>query len=97
MSKPSSAPSRWACTAEHVDLDASAASRRAASDAAQPQHVTLDLAAAAIVVVDMQNDFCHEQGWLAGKEVDVSGGAALLPGSIRCSRGCGKQASPSFG
>ena len=79
MSKPSSAPSRWACTAEHVDLDASAriAPRRVRL-AAQPQHVTLDLAAAAIVVVDMQNDFCHEQGWLAGKHVDVSGGAALV-------------------
>jgi len=32
----------------------------------------LDLAKAAIVVVDMQNDFCHPKGWLAHIGVDVT-------------------------
>lgn len=32
----------------------------------------LDLAKAAILVIDMQNDFCHPDGWLASIGVDVS-------------------------
>lgn len=47
----------------------------------QPQPVTLstetktlrmDLAKAAMVVIDMQNDFCHPDGWLAHIGVDVT-------------------------
>lgn len=32
----------------------------------------LDLAKTAILVIDMQNDFCHPDGWLASIGVDVS-------------------------
>jgi len=32
----------------------------------------LDLAKAAILVIDMQNDFCHPEGWLAHIGVDVT-------------------------
>lgn len=32
----------------------------------------LDLAKAAILVIDMQNDFCHPDGWLASIGVDVT-------------------------
>lgn len=32
----------------------------------------LDLAKAAIIIVDMQNDFCHPDGWLAHIGVDVN-------------------------
>lgn len=39
---------------------------------ARHQPVTLDLARTAIVVVDMQNDFCHPDGWLASIGVDVT-------------------------
>jgi nicotinamidase-related amidase len=35
------------------------------------RNVTLDLSRTAMVVVDMQNDFCHPEGWLAGIGVDV--------------------------
>ncbi|WP_234906522.1 cysteine hydrolase family protein [Rhizobium rhizogenes] len=34
--------------------------------------LTIDLARTAIVVVDMQNDFCHPDGWLAHIGVDVT-------------------------
>jgi nicotinamidase-related amidase len=34
--------------------------------------VSFDLARTAIIVVDMQNDFCHPEGWLAHIGVDVS-------------------------
>ncbi|HEY3886310.1 MAG TPA: cysteine hydrolase family protein, partial [Vicinamibacterales bacterium] len=40
--------------------------------AATPQEVTLDLARSALIVVDMQNDFCHPDGWLAHIGVDVT-------------------------
>ena len=39
---------------------------------APPKQVTLDLARTAVVVIDMQNDFCHPQGWLAGIGVDIT-------------------------
>lgn len=32
----------------------------------------LDLAKTAILVIDMQNDFCHPDGWLAHIGVDVT-------------------------
>ena len=34
---------------------------------AAPQAVEIDLARSALVVVDMQNDFCHPEGWFAQK------------------------------
>ena len=39
---------------------------------ATPQNLRIDLARTAIVVVDMQNDFCHADGWLASIGVDVT-------------------------
>jgi ureidoacrylate peracid hydrolase len=39
---------------------------------ALPQRLTLDLNRTALVVVDMQNDFCHPDGWLASIGVDVT-------------------------
>ncbi|UEM02222.1 cysteine hydrolase [Skermanella rosea] len=53
---------------------------------AEPQNLVIDLARTAIVVIDMQNDFCSPQGWLAQVGVDVTPArtpiaplAALLP------------------
>ena len=34
--------------------------------------LTIDLARTAIIIVDMQNDFCHPDGWLAHIGVDVA-------------------------
>lgn len=45
--------------------------------AAEPQHLVLDPGRVALVVVDMQNDFCHDRGWLASIGVDV--GPARVP------------------
>jgi ureidoacrylate peracid hydrolase len=41
------------------------------------QQITVDLAATALVVVDMQRDFCSADGWLASKGVDVNGAAGV--------------------
>jgi nicotinamidase-related amidase len=36
------------------------------------KQVTFDLSRTAIIIVDMQNDFCHPEGWLAHIGVDVT-------------------------
>lgn len=38
---------------------------------AQPQSLEIDLARSALVVVDMQNDFCHPQGWFGQKGINI--------------------------
>lgn len=43
-----------------------------------PQAVVLDLAKTALIVVDMQNEFCSTKGWLSVLGQDVSGAAALV-------------------
>ena len=40
---------------------------------ALPQSVAFDLARSALVVVDMQNDFCHPEGWFAQKGIGDQG------------------------
>ncbi|MFC4808724.1 cysteine hydrolase family protein [Paenibacillus sp. GCM10023250] len=66
----------WRVSGTHVDLrgDAGGApsAREGAEIAALPQRLTLDLARTAIVVVDMQNDFCAPGGWLDSIGVDTS-------------------------
>ena len=54
---------------------------------ALPQDLVIDLSRTALVVVDMQNDFCHADGWLASIGVDIEPARrpieplrALLPG-----------------
>ncbi|MBN8490840.1 MAG: isochorismatase family protein [Burkholderiales bacterium] len=67
-----SAPhNRWHVDAEHADLVRPLRPARPVSLPAQPQHLRFDLARSAILVVDMQNDFCHADGWLASIGVDV--------------------------
>jgi ureidoacrylate peracid hydrolase len=39
--------------------------------AALPNNVEIDLARSALVVVDMQNDFCHPKGWFGQKGINV--------------------------
>jgi nicotinamidase-related amidase len=64
---------RWHIPADRgpIDLRRAAAPRPAALDAS-PRDVILDLARTALVVVDLQNDFCAPQGWLASIGVDIS-------------------------
>jgi ureidoacrylate peracid hydrolase len=59
-------------SASLVDLRRQSASPAPLTVDARPQAITMDLARTAIVVVDMQNDFCHPRGWLASIGVDVS-------------------------
>jgi len=62
----------WLVSADAVDLRRRPPAPVVVTAAARPQRLTLDLARAALVVVDMQNDFCHPDGWLASIGVDVT-------------------------
>ena len=44
---------------------------------ALPQDVVLDVNRSALIVVDMQNDFCASDGWIASMGIDVSAAQAL--------------------
>lgn len=46
--------------------------------AAQPQDVLVDLSHCALIIVDMQNDFCGTEGWVASLGVDFSAGRNLV-------------------
>jgi ureidoacrylate peracid hydrolase len=61
----------WGVSRDHVDLVRRERPSRPLTLAATPQTITLDLARSALVIVDMQNDFCHMDGWLSHIGVDV--------------------------
>jgi nicotinamidase-related amidase len=73
----SSERNQWRVSQTTADLVRPARPARPLTLAAAPKTVTLDLARTAMVVVDMQNDFCHPDGWLASIGVDV--GPARAP------------------
>jgi len=53
--------------------------RTIVSLAATPQAVEIDLGAAALLVIDMQNDFLHPEGWSASRGTDVAPVRAVVP------------------
>ena len=54
----------WSATAEVVDMASAPPAPRPLRLAAAPQDVVVDLNRTAIVVIDMQNDFCTQGGWV---------------------------------
>ncbi len=46
---------------------------------AAPQPVEIDLTRCALVVVDMQNDFCHPEGWFAQKGLGTKAARRPIP------------------
>lgn len=63
---------QWQFTDGRVDLRRSAVAPRPVEIDALPTPITADLARSALIVIDMQNDFCTPGGWLDGIGVDVS-------------------------
>lgn len=61
----------WQRTAQGISLVRHAPPPRPMLVRAEPEAVTLDLARTALVVIDMQNDFCERQGWFGAKGIDV--------------------------
>lgn len=69
---------RWTVRDGGVDLRRPVLEERALAIPALPAPITVDLARSALVVIDVQNDFCHPDGWLASWGVDVAPAAAVL-------------------
>lgn len=66
------APNAWAVNAEIADITRPALESKSVTLATETKTLRLDLAKTIILVIDMQNDFCHPDGWLAHIGVDVS-------------------------
>jgi nicotinamidase-related amidase len=62
----------WRVSAHTADLRRAGRTPVVVTAEARPQRLTLDLARTALIIVDMQNDFCHADGWLASIGVDVA-------------------------
>ena len=62
---------QWRVADDHVSTARPGAARTVLVDAL-PKPVEFDLDRTAVIVVDMQNDFCHPDGWLASIGVDVT-------------------------
>ncbi len=68
----SSARNRWSVSETRADLVRQPSPARPITVEAGGKVVTLDLARTAVIIVDMQNDFCHPDGWLGHLGVDVA-------------------------
>ncbi|MET0541001.1 MAG: isochorismatase family cysteine hydrolase [Variovorax sp.] len=69
----SHAGNRWQVSADRVDLSrADPRPVRAIDINAEPQALTLDVHRSALVVVDMQNDFCSKGGYLDYRGIDIT-------------------------
>src|SRR6195256_5672159 len=62
----------WKVSPTHVDLSMPPAKPLLATIAAEPQTITVDLKRSAMIVVDMQNDFCAPGGWVDWLGADLS-------------------------
>src|SRR3712207_9306943 len=65
-------PNAWAVNAEIADITRPPLTPQPIILPTETKKLRLDLAKAAILVIDMQNDFCHPDGWLAHIGVDVT-------------------------
>src|SRR5271154_6849373 len=62
----------WMVTPDAVDMTRPAPPVRPLAISAEPQNIVVDAAKSALLIVDMQNDFCTKGGWLDSKGIDVS-------------------------
>ena len=67
-----SARNRWSVSATQANLVRPPVVPQPVTIDAGAKLVTFDLARTAIIVIDMQNDFCHPDGWLGHVGVDVT-------------------------
>ena len=65
-------PNAWRVNKDSADLTRPPLPPRLITVATDTKKLTFDLTKTACLVVDMQNDFCHPDGWLASIGVDVS-------------------------
>jgi nicotinamidase-related amidase len=64
-------PTAWAVNADIADITRPPLDPHPITLKTETKTLRLDLAKTAMLVIDMQNDFCHPDGWLAHIGVDV--------------------------
>lgn len=62
----------YAVSTDSVDMRRPRQAPVSARVTALPQNLVLDLGKTALIVIDMQNDFCSPQGWLGRLGVDIN-------------------------
>ena len=65
-------PNAWSVNRDSADITRPPLPSQPITLITDSKLVRLDLAKSALIVVDMQNDFCHPDGWLAHIGVDVT-------------------------
>ncbi len=65
-------PTAWYVDAETADITRPELPARPITLQTDTKTLRLDLAKTALLVIDMQNDFCHPDGWLSHIGVDVT-------------------------
>lgn len=65
-------PNAWTVNEAIADITRPPLESRIVTLATETKTLRLDLAKTAILAIDMQNDFCHPDGWLAHIGVDVT-------------------------
>ena len=68
-------PNAWLVDENTADITRAPLPQRAIALPTATKTLKLDLSKAALLVVDMQNDFCHPDGWLAQIGVDYYTGS----------------------
>ncbi|MBF2017919.1 MAG: cysteine hydrolase family protein [Rivularia sp. T60_A2020_040] len=66
------APNAWMVNDTIADITRPPVEPQHVIVATETKNVRFDLAKSAIIVIDMQNDFCHPDGWLAHIGVDIT-------------------------
>ncbi|WYL94982.1 MAG: isochorismatase family cysteine hydrolase [Gloeotrichia echinulata IR180] len=66
-------PNAWTVNQAYADITRPPQNPQPVILTTDSKTLRLDLAKTAIIVIDMQNDFCHPDGWLAHIGVDVTG------------------------
>lgn len=62
----------WLVTPDAVDMTRPAPPLRPLTIAAEPQNIAVDASKSALLIVDMQNDFCTKGGWLDSRGIDIA-------------------------
>lgn len=62
----------WRVSEQRVDMTRPAKPLRPIELPAEPQDIVVDANKTALLIVDMQNDFCTEGGWMASCGIDIS-------------------------
>ena len=68
----SSQRNQWQVNAAQCNLVRPSTAAKPLALKALPQNIIIDLSRTALIVIDMQNDFCHPQGWLASIGVETA-------------------------